>query len=88
MDGCWELVLGNEEKALERLGRAVHVADGTYVAGFLALKQERLQEAARYLGNGHRPRGCAGSGPRWARERFVGPAPGHKMAHAGPHNRL
>ncbi|RLC67210.1 MAG: DUF4236 domain-containing protein [Chloroflexi bacterium] len=47
--GCRELVLGNEEKALEHLRQAVHLADGAYLAGFLALKQEQLEEAANYL---------------------------------------
>ncbi|GIX46106.1 MAG: hypothetical protein KatS3mg131_0317 [Candidatus Tectimicrobiota bacterium] len=49
VDGCRELVLGNEAKALEHLRQAAHLADGAYLAGFLALKQERLEEAARYL---------------------------------------
>ncbi len=49
MDGCRELVLGNENKALEYLEKAVHLADGAYLAGFLALKQQRLEEAATYL---------------------------------------
>ena len=49
MDGCRELVLGNEEKTLEHLEKAVHGADGAYLAGFLALKQEQLEEAATYL---------------------------------------
>ena len=49
VDGCRELVLGNEEKACEYLKQAVHLADGAYLAGFLALKQERLEEAADYL---------------------------------------
>jgi len=49
VDGCRELVLGNEEKALEHLEKAVHLADGAYLAGFLALKQEQLEEAANYL---------------------------------------
>lgn len=49
VDGCRELVLGNEEKALEHLEKAVNLADGAYLAGFLALKQERLTEAANYL---------------------------------------
>ncbi|HIQ40307.1 MAG TPA: DUF4236 domain-containing protein, partial [Sulfurivirga caldicuralii] len=49
VDGCRELVLGNEEKALEHLEKAVHLADGVYLAGFLALKQEWLIEAATYL---------------------------------------
>ncbi|HHL40505.1 MAG TPA: DUF4236 domain-containing protein [Deltaproteobacteria bacterium] len=49
VDGCRELVLGNEEKALEHLEKAAHLADGAYLAGFLALKKERLEEAASYL---------------------------------------
>ena len=49
VDGCRELVLGNDEKALEHLKKAVHLADGAYLAGFLALKKERLEEAANYL---------------------------------------
>ncbi len=49
VDGCRELVLGNEEKALEHLEKAAHLADGAYLAGFLALKRERLEEAANYL---------------------------------------
>jgi len=49
VDGCRELVLGNENKALEHLEKAVHLADGAYLAGFLALKQEQLIEAATYL---------------------------------------
>src|SRR5690606_8484430 len=34
---------------LEHLEKAVHLADGAYLAGFLALKQQRLDEAADYL---------------------------------------
>jgi tetratricopeptide (TPR) repeat protein len=49
VDGCRELVLGNEDKALEHLRRAAHLADGAYLAGFLALKKGRLDEAAEYL---------------------------------------
>lgn len=49
VDGCRELVLGNEDKALQHLEQATHLADGAYLAGFLALKQERLEEAATYL---------------------------------------
>ena len=49
VDGCRELVLGNENKALEHLENAAHLADGAYLAGFLALKQQRLIEAATYL---------------------------------------
>ena len=49
VDGCRELVLGDEDKALEHFKNAVHLADGAYLAGFLALKKERLEEAASYL---------------------------------------
>ena len=49
VNGCRELVLGNEEKALEHLEKAVHLADGAYLAGFLALKREQLEGAANYL---------------------------------------
>jgi len=49
VDGCRELLLGNEDKALEYFKNAVHLADGAYLAGFLALKQDRLKEAANYL---------------------------------------
>ncbi len=61
VDGCRELVLGNEDKALEYLEKAVHLADGAYLAGFLALKKGRLEEAARYL------RGAAGKHRRLGR---------------------
>jgi len=49
VDGCRELVLGDEDKALEHFKNAVHLADGAYLAGFLALKRKRLIEAATYL---------------------------------------
>jgi len=49
VDGCRELVLGNEDKALEYFKNAVHLAVGAYLAGFLALKKGRLEEAANYL---------------------------------------
>jgi tetratricopeptide (TPR) repeat protein len=49
VDGCRELVLGNEDKALEHFERAAHLADGAYLAGFLALRKGRLEEAARHL---------------------------------------
>jgi len=49
VDGCRELVLGDEDKALEHLKNAVHLADGAYLAGFLTLKKEQLTEAANYL---------------------------------------
>jgi len=49
VDGCRELVLGDESKALQHLEQAAHLADGAYLAGFLALKKEQLKEAANYL---------------------------------------
>lgn len=49
VDGCRELVLENEKKALNHLKKAVHLADGAYLAGFLALKKERFEEASEYL---------------------------------------
>jgi len=49
VDGCRELVLGNEANAFEHFKNAVHLADGAYLAGFLTLKKEQLTEAADYL---------------------------------------
>ncbi|GBE15197.1 MAG TPA: DUF4236 domain-containing protein [Proteobacteria bacterium] len=49
VDGCRELVLGDEDKALEHLEQAAHLADGAYLAGFMALRKERLEEAANCL---------------------------------------
>ncbi len=49
VDGCRELALGNEDKALEHLHKATHLADAAYLAGFLALKRERLPEAVEHL---------------------------------------
>ena len=49
IDGCRQLVLGDEEGALEHLRESIHLADGACLAGFLALKKERLEEAARSL---------------------------------------
>lgn len=49
VDGCRELVLGHEEKALEHLENALHLADGAYLAGFLALKQGQLEKAGCHL---------------------------------------
>ncbi|MDI7253429.1 MAG: tetratricopeptide repeat protein, partial [Actinomycetota bacterium] len=49
VDGCRELVRGDEDKALEYLEKAVHLADGACLAGFLSLQKGRLEEAANYL---------------------------------------
>ena len=46
VDGCRELVLGNEEKALEHLEKAVHLADGAYLAGFLLPPDENCTNPA------------------------------------------
>jgi len=49
VDGCRELALGDEAKAFNHLKQAVHLADGAYLAGFMALKMGRIEEAERYL---------------------------------------
>jgi len=49
VDGCRELVFGDEQKALEYLQQATHLADGAYLAGFLALKRGDLNSAEQYL---------------------------------------
>jgi len=54
VDGCRELALGDEAKAFEYLKQAVHLADGAYLAGFMALKMERIDEAERYLSSAAR----------------------------------
>jgi len=46
VDGCRELAGGNEARALEHLRRATHLPDGACLAGFLALKQDLVEEAA------------------------------------------
>ena len=54
VNGMRELALGNEDKALEYLRRAVHLADGAYLAGFLAFKKELYEEAEQYLNAAYR----------------------------------
>jgi len=49
IDGCREMVCGNYQGAYRHFRRAAHLADGAFLAGFLALKQMRLDEAERYL---------------------------------------
>jgi hypothetical protein len=49
VDGCRELALGNEDAALNHLRKAIHLADGAYLAGFLAFKKEMLEEAEQHL---------------------------------------
>jgi len=54
VDGCRELALGNEDSALTHLRKAVHLADGAYLAGFLAFKKEMLEEAEEYLATAYK----------------------------------
>ncbi len=49
VEGCRELLFGSEEKALKHLEKSTHMADGAYLAGFVALKKNRLDDAVRYL---------------------------------------
>ncbi len=42
-------ILADDPENEDNKEKAVHLADGAYLAGFLALKQERLKEAATYL---------------------------------------
>jgi tetratricopeptide (TPR) repeat protein len=48
-DGCQALASGNEDAAFAHLQQAAHLADGAFLAGFLALKKGELTEATRYL---------------------------------------
>ncbi len=49
VDGCRELLRTREAEAFEHLRRAGHLADGAFLAGFLALKLGRLDDAAGFL---------------------------------------
>lgn len=49
VDGCRELVRGNEDRALQHFIRAARLPDGACLAGFLSLQKGRLEEAERYL---------------------------------------
>ncbi len=49
VNGCRELVGGDEDAALGCLSKSVHLADGAYMAGFLALKHDRLGRASEWL---------------------------------------
>jgi len=46
VEGCRELAGGDEPRALAHLRGARHLADGACLAGFLALKQDLVEEAA------------------------------------------
>jgi tetratricopeptide (TPR) repeat protein len=49
VDGCRELALGDPQKAYARLQQAVHLADGAYLAGLLAMRDGQYADAANYL---------------------------------------
>ncbi len=49
VEGCRALSLDNEEEALLHLTEAAHLADGAYLAGFLALRHRQLDKAAAWL---------------------------------------
>jgi hypothetical protein len=48
-DECQALANGDEDAAFDHLQKAIHLADGAFLAGFLALKKGRLEEATQYL---------------------------------------
>lgn len=49
VDGCKAYVAGDKPKALAQLRNATHLADGAFLAGFLAFDAKRLDETERYL---------------------------------------
>ncbi len=49
VDGCREYVGGHKAKALEILRGSTHLADGAFLAGFLAIGAKRYDEAVGYL---------------------------------------
>jgi len=49
VDGLRELSLGNEESAYKKLKNANHLADGAFMAGYLALKNNKLKEAEEFF---------------------------------------
>ncbi|MBF0201915.1 MAG: DUF4236 domain-containing protein [Desulfamplus sp.] len=49
IEGCVELDAGNELKALDHLSKAAHIADAAYLAGLIALKLHRLDQAQSWL---------------------------------------
>lgn len=50
VDGCRSIVQGDEEAALRHLRKAAHLADGAYLAGYLALKGGKAGAAVKLLG--------------------------------------
>jgi len=49
VDGLRELSLGNEENAYKKLKKSTHLADGAFMAGYLALKNNNLKEAEEFF---------------------------------------
>jgi len=49
VEGCKQLVAGNETQALENLSKAGDLPDAAFLAGFLALKTGKPEQAARHL---------------------------------------
>jgi len=49
VDGLRELSLDNEESAYKKLKNAVHLADGAFMAGCLALKSNNLRKAEEFF---------------------------------------
>lgn len=49
VDGCRELVQGRDAAALAHLRKAVHLADGAFLAGALALKLGQFDQAIAWL---------------------------------------
>jgi len=49
VDGLRELSLGNEESAYKKLKKAAHLADGAFMAGYLAFKSNNLRKAEEFF---------------------------------------
>jgi len=49
VDGLRELSLGNDKSAYEKLKNASHLADGAFMAGYLALNNGKLDEAEGFF---------------------------------------
>jgi tetratricopeptide (TPR) repeat protein len=49
VDGCKAYVAGNTGRAAGELRNAAHLADGAFLAGFLAINAERLADAEQFL---------------------------------------
>jgi tetratricopeptide (TPR) repeat protein len=58
--GCREYVMGHRPKALEFLSQSTHIADGAYLAGLVAIKEHRKEEALGYLETAERGGGTLG----------------------------